>query len=229
VMIGLMPAVNELREIAGSISLKTARPEVADYAEKMAARLEKQTFISPADAQKTIKYYNDSLKAFYRQPSYDRALNAMVDGLVANNLRAGLDTTIADVVAPGYQALKREYGALRAIEDQVVKRAQVSGRQFPGGGLLGIFGNLWSGEQLVRSALTLDPASLARAAATKGFVEMMKYLRSPDRAIRRMFETAERLEKMAPSSAARQAAQGAAEYLPFGAGSAAGTAAGANQ
>jgi hypothetical protein len=222
VMVGLMPAANELREVAQSVALKTARPEVARYAEDMAARLEKQMFISPADAQKTIKYYNDALKAFYRQPSYDKALNAMVDGLVANNLRAGLDTAISEVVAPGYQALKLEYGALRAVEDQVVKRAQVSGRQFPGGGLLGTFGNLYSGPELVRAALTLDPAALVRGVATKGFVEVMKHLRSPDRAIRRMFETADRLEKMPPPSATRKAAQGAADYLPFGAGATAG-------
>ncbi len=152
-------------------------------------------WMTPEVAQKVISHYNDSLKAFFKNPSYEKASAASIDSFMMNNLRSQIDATISNTTGEGYRFLKDQYGALSSMEKDVAHRAIVHGRQNPVG-LAGNIGNVASGAELVRGLITLNPADLATSGAIKGFQAYMKYLNNPDTGITRIFNE---IQKAKPS------------------------------
>lgn len=190
-VVTLMPVVNELRNIAFDPVTGLMHPELAKYAQERAQAFAQVGQVTPGDAQRAITGLNSTLKAFYRNPTYEIAARANVDSMVANQLRSALDAAVNNAVGPGYQDLKNQYGALKAMEKDVNHRAQIVARQDPGGGLFGRLTDVATSAQAIHALATLNPATFASAIATKGSAEFIKYWRSPNRAVRRLFETAE--------------------------------------
>lgn len=189
--VDLMPAIRELVDIATSRPVKVAQPELARYAAELAGRMWNEKAFSTSDAQEFIQNHNQQREAFYKNPSYDIAGRAAIDARVASALRKELDQTIERSVGPGYQDLKNKHGALQAIEKHVKHRAQVVGRQEPGGGLLGRLADVASTGAFIHGLASLNPATFATGIGTKAWAEYMKYRRSPNRAVRQLFERAE--------------------------------------
>ncbi len=192
--VGLRPAVVELQRIANDSVVTVMHPELTKYARDTANRLSSVGRLSATDTQRVITGLNQSLKAFYDNPTYESAARANVDAMIANNLRESLDKTVESAVGPGYQELKNKYGALKAIEKHVVNRAQTVGRQDKSGLLSGI-GSIVSAEEVIRGVMSLRPGIVAQGLALKGVVETIKHLRNPNRAVTKMFEAAERAGK----------------------------------
>jgi hypothetical protein len=190
--VNLEPTVRELQKIAADPVVRDLHPDLASYAESSAQRLADRGSYSTVDAQRAVQNLNQSLKAFYSNPTYETASRAGVDAMVANQLRAGLDKAIESAASPGYQELKNQYGALKTIEKDVVHRAIVEGRKNLGGGLMGNIGDIVSADELIRGLVTLSPASLARGVALKGFTQFVRHLRDPNRAIEKLFGAAEK-------------------------------------
>ncbi len=184
--------VSELHQLAGDRVTALTHPEIAEYARGVAARYSQAGPLSPSEAQRAIATFNQTLKAFYRNPSYQVAAKANVDAMIVNRLRETLDQAIASSVGPGYQELKNQYGALSAIEKDVTHRAQIVGRQEKGGGILGRIADVGSAEEVIRGLVTLNPVAVVRGAGLKAWSEYVKHLRSPNRAVTRLFEEAER-------------------------------------
>lgn len=168
------------------VSLEDQSPEIADYLLKRASALEKRGTYTAEQAQQAIKNYNKTLESFYRNPSYENYAKASIDAMIANNLRESVDNTISNAVGEGYQMLKNKYGALRAIEKDVVKRAMVDARKNTKGLL--DFTDIFTGGELVSGLITANPASIARAGIQKGIKEWFKVLNDPNRAIKSMFK-----------------------------------------
>lgn len=190
--VDLTPIAGELEKIAGDKAVRDFHPNIQRHAEELAARLQDRQAYSPLEAQRVIQNLNASLKAFNRNPTYENAVLASVDNMVVNNLRRELDGVIEETVAPGYQGLKNQYGALKSIEKDVVNRSIVEGRKNVGGGLLGNFGDLFSAEEVLRGVLTMRPGAVATGVGIKGMIELAKRYRDPNRAVMKMFEDAER-------------------------------------
>jgi hypothetical protein len=186
-----MPAVRELVQVATSKPVRDQHPELVRYAADLASRLFGRGSYSTVDAQQFIQNHNQAREAFYKNPSYDIAGRAAIDARVARLLREELDRTIEQNVAPGYQELKNQYGSLKEIEKGVTHRAQVVGRQEPGGGILGRIADVGSAEEVIRGLITLNPAAFARGVGLKSWAEYVKYRRSPNRAVKQLFERAE--------------------------------------
>ena len=191
-VVPLRGIVDELEKLADTPAVKDLHPEIRDYARARAVALAGRGVYSVSDAQQAVQQFNQSLQSFYRNPSYESASRASVDAMIANQLRRGLDTTIESATAPGYQALKNQYGSLKTIENDVVKAAQRDARSDAGGGLLNTIANALSAEELARGIFTFDPAAIASSVGIKAAARYMSSLRSPNRAIERMFQTAER-------------------------------------
>lgn len=188
VAVDLRPAAAELRQVAQSPEIRTLKPDLAEYANKRADALESQGTFTATQAQTGITHLNDQLKSFYNKPNYE---NAWVDSMIANKLRHGLDDAVSSVAGAGYQALKNQYGALRSIENDVVRRAIVMGRQEPGGGILGRLVDVASAHDLVNGVM--HPASIPGGLLMKAWGEAVKRVRDPNRAVRRMFEKADKI------------------------------------
>lgn len=213
------PAASELRSVADSKALQIANPDSVAYAKSVADRLEKSGPIDAKTAQDVVQHLNASLKAFYRNPSYDTASRAAVDALVANKLRESLDRGITEATGEQYGALKRQYGALSSIEKDVARRAASVAKSAPQG-LVSTLSNISSGVELVNGLMHLSPAHLAASGVIKGIQMYAKYLNNPDVGVAKIFS---QIEKSTAAPAAGAAAAG--KPAPFEPRSAAGRAA----
>ncbi|MBR1146672.1 hypothetical protein [Bradyrhizobium sp. AUGA SZCCT0431] len=195
------PLAKVLDEVANNEALSFSNPEAVKYALDMKQRLAQNNLAdgSPMGykkfdtetAQAIIQNYNNSLEAYYRNPSYDTASRAAIDAGIVNNLRASLDDAIESAGGSGYQGLKGEYGALKSIERDVLKATLRDARKNVKG--LIDFTDILSGGQIVNGILSLNPASFASGVASKAIAEFYKYLNNPNRAIQKMFDAADSL------------------------------------
>ena len=86
----------------------------------------------------------------------------------------------------GYTELRRTYKSLKTIEADVAKRFVVEARK-NGKGLID-FSDIFSGAEIVRGLVKMDPGSMAAGATARGIKEAYKAWNSPDRAIKMMFK-----------------------------------------
>lgn len=186
----LRPVVKELDEIIVNKVLNDNHPEVVAYAATKAKALTARGRYTTMETQEAITNYNNTLSSFYSNPSYDTASKAYIDSLVVNKMRQSLDDVIEKTTGEGYQALKTQYGALKAIEHDVNRRALVHARK----NIKGIvdFSDVLSGASAVHGLLALNPATLASAATGKGIAAWIKRVNNPDKIVTNMFKNADR-------------------------------------
>lgn len=212
VSVPLTQISSELNSIGNNKVLQDVRPDVANYAKQQAQIFAERGNYSPTEAQDAIQLYNESLQAFYRNPTYESASKAAIDAMVANNFRKLLDDAIEKNVAPGYQELKNEYGALKTIEADVTKRSIVDARKNVKG--LIDFSDIFSGSQVVNGILSFNPQTIAAGMAAKSIAALYKHLNNPNRLVKRMFENADSLfgniapDERAPGAVAPNMPQG---------------------
>lgn len=198
---------SELDPVIKSKSLALANPQAIDYAKTTQSRYLQAGEITARDAQDVIQHYNDSLKAFYRNPSYDTASKAGIDALIANKLRESLDEGISGATGEQYQALKTRYGALSSMEKDVAHRAVVWARQNKVG-LGANLSNIASGAELVKGLLTMNPTDIAVSGAIKGIQKYVQYLNNPDVQIAKIFSHLGKSDRPSTGSTPAPAASG---------------------
>lgn len=197
----LKPIASELEKIVASRPLADNAPEVVRYAKQRAAKLANTGAYTAEEAQDAIKYLNSSLESFYKNPSYDSGSKAFIDSLVANKMRENLDSAITKMSGKGYGSLKKEYGALKAIERDVNRRAIVDGRK-AGVGMLGGITDVFSGERAIAGILSMNPAIVGQAASMQMISKAIKMINDPNRVVKKMFKRAEKgANKMATTAA----------------------------
>lgn len=198
-MVPTQPVIDELATIINNKSVALANPKAINYAKELMDRLAQKDAqgniigyetLTPSEAQDVVQHLNQSLQAFYKNPTYDTATQAGIDALFANKLRTGLDESISNL-SGAYQGLKNEYGALSSIEKDVVKASLRDARKNIKG--LIDFSDVLSGGELVSGILSMNPASIAKAGVMKGVSEYIKYLNNPNRIISKVFQSAEKL------------------------------------
>lgn len=185
-IVNLQTVVKELRTISSNKILNDLAPETVRYAEARAAAFENRGWYSTAEAQEAIQTLNNSLENFYRNPSYDTASKAYVDSLSVNRLRKGLDGVIEGATGPGYQNLKNVYGSLKAIERDVNRRAVVDARKNVKGLL--DFTDVFSGHQVVKGILSMNPATVGAGVASNFISRLYKRLNDPNRIVKNLFQ-----------------------------------------
>ncbi len=188
------PIAKELDSVIGNKALKITNPKAIKYAQDLQSRLNKTGKLDASTAQEVIQNYNKSLEAFYRNPSYDNASNAAIDAMVANNMRKSLDEGITGLTGKQYQTLKNQYGSLKSIEKDVIKASLRDARKNTKG--LIDFTDIFSGGQIVNGLLSLNPGQVGAGLTQKGIATFYKYLNNPNRAIEKLFTTAEKLPSL---------------------------------
>lgn len=212
--INLNPIGGELNKVVNSKVLNDIAPETVNYAkQRMKALVEKKITVqndtglldykgnkiisekqtttgrgkyTADEAQEAIQHLNNSLEAFYKNPSYDTASKAYIDSLIANRMRSALDDVIEKTTGAGYQGLKNKYGALKSIERDVNRRAIVDARKNVKG--LVDFSDIFSGGEIVRGLLTLNPGAVGMGAASKSIAWLYKFKNNPNTIVKKMFE-----------------------------------------
>lgn len=184
--VDLNPLAGELSKIAADPVLNDIRPGAATYAKNLAESLTNRGAYTAEQAQQAVKSLNTSLDAFYKNPTYDTAVKAYTDSLVANYLRKNLDTAIEQASEPGYQALKKDYGALKSMEKEVNHRSIVDARKNVKGLL--DFSDIFSGSQVIHGLVGLNPASIATGVGAHMIKGAFKRMNDPNVQIKNMFD-----------------------------------------
>lgn len=179
---------NSLDEVINSKSLKLSNPEAVSYAQGVRDRLIQTKNLSASDAQDVIRNYNNSLDAFYRNPTPEGLTRSSVDALVANQMRVSLDKNIEGLTGAQYQSLKNEYAALKAVERDVMRAFNRDARRNAKG--LIDFTDVLTGGQVVSGILSMNPAALAQGFAGKAIATGIKMVNDPNRKVRQMFQEA---------------------------------------
>lgn len=191
----------KLKEFSSKENIQLSNPNLAKYAEDVATRWEGKSI--PLDvAEQTAKDFNAMLKQKYQQGKISGAdiSSAHVDDMVVRMLR----NEISDKAGVG--DLKKRYGALAELENDIAKRAIVSGRQNKVG-LVESMASLESGADIAgavaMSAFTGNPMWMGlavRGIGAKAAGSIIKNVNRPDANISRMFKNVENLRKTATRS-----------------------------
>ena len=180
------PIADEVLRVAENKALQITNPELIKYAEQWAERLRGFGEIDTQTAQEVVKSLNNSLSAFYKNPTYESASKVAIDAGIANNFRKSLDEAIEGATGQEYQSLKRQYGALKAIENDVVRASMRDARKNIKGLL--DYTDIFTSGQMLGGILSLNPAMFTKGAVERGFKEWFKMLNDPNRAVGNMFD-----------------------------------------
>ncbi len=180
------PIADEVLQVAQNKALQITNPELIKYAETWAERLRGFGEIDTQTAQEVVKTLNNSLSAFYKNPTYESASKVAIDAGIVNNFRKALDDAIEGATGQEYQALKNQYGSLKAIENDVVRASMRDARK-NAKGLLD-YTDIFTSGQMIGGILSLNPAMFTKGAIERGFKEYFKFLNDPNRAVGNMFD-----------------------------------------
>jgi hypothetical protein len=125
-------------------------------------------------------------------------------GQVLNTLRSTLNDTMATALqGPQYQGLRQRYASLASVEGDVTNALRKSMAKTPG--IAERIGDLGFWASALHGVVTLNPKAIGAAAFIKASQEINRYLRSPNRAVTRLFDR--RSADLVPSTTDRLSAQ----------------------
>lgn len=175
----------------GGLRATPSGMKLVDYAQKTKDYLLAQGSVSLDEAETMLQKFNTDMRNFWKNPKVDAYHDLMTEALVANSVRKNMDSVVKN-----FGELNKRYGALRALEDDVNRRATVGLRKSPRG-LVDMF-DIYSGQQILDSALTLNPNKLKNALLITVSKEVWKHFRDPDNRVKWMFENTEKLMQKRP-------------------------------
>jgi len=192
VPINLKKISKKLDPILSNKVLQDFSPETIKYAEARMKVMQKRGKYTALDTQNAIQQLNQSLDKYYKERTPAAKGEAMVDALIANNLRKNLDTAIRKTTGKEYGALKKKYGDLSSIEKDVNKRTLIDARKNNKG--LIDFSDIYTSHHIVKGILSKEPATATAGVLAKGVSELYKMKNDPNRIIKNMFKNVEKLQ-----------------------------------
>ncbi len=182
----------ELDTVISNEALQITNPQAIKYAQELKERLSFRE-LDAKTVQDVIQNYNESLKAFYRNPTYDSASKASIDAMIANQMRKQLDEGITGLTGTQYQAIKNQYASLKAVEKDIIKATLRDARKNNKG--LIDYTDILTGGDIVTGLVTFNPTTIARGAVMRSIKEFYKYLNDPNRAVEKMFNSTSKLNQ----------------------------------
>lgn len=182
------PIEKELSTIANPKNIKFT-PQERAYAQGLIGDIAELNGADPLTIQERIKKLNSSLQGYYAG-KIDK-MQAQIDASVASMMRKQLDDIIEKSTGEQYKTLKRIFGSLKAVENDVNHRAIVASRQSPKN-LLDLV-DVFSTGQAVRGIMTGNPVEVLSAMAQSGVKNAFKAVNNPNRIIKNMFLKTDRL------------------------------------
>jgi hypothetical protein len=209
VQIPLAPAAHRLRQLVMGPEVMDLHPALAQEAEALAQRWEAAGSYSPKQMQNVVQSLNKELEGLQKNPTRETYSRATMMGQVLNTLRDTLNSTMETALqGPQYQALRNRYASLASIENDVGNAVRREAAKKPGG-LPSTLGDIASGSALLHGIFTFSPREIGMAAAIKASQEMSRYLRSPNRAVTKLFSS--RADALDPTVMDRMSARAATE------------------
>ncbi len=183
----------KLNAIVNNKALAIKDPATANYARQIQERLNSFGRLGIKETDELIKAYNSDLKIFYDNPTYGASSKATVDSLVVNNLRSMLDKTVNAATGREFQVLKNQYGSLKALENDVARRAIVYNRKNVKG--LIDYMDVFAIGDAIKGIITKNPAHFAKGAAQYGVKRSFKRANDANLIIKKMFKEANKFHE----------------------------------
>lgn len=201
----------QLDDIINDKALQLSHPEAIQYAQQMKDRYSIAGNLDVMTAQDVVTNLNKSLESFYKRPDYTNSSRAAIDALVVNNLRKNLDDAITGISGPGYQGLKSKYGALKAIETDVMRAYLKNVRKAPKGMM--DMADIFTGGQAINAVINMSAGGVAQSAMQKALTSMFKRLNDPNKAIQKAFKTLEKAKGKGVSNVLKKTHKGIANIV----------------
>jgi hypothetical protein len=185
--IDLAPIAAQVRVAGSSTATRVVSPSVKKEADALADRLMKQGNVGLADAQDMVQHLNRKNQAFWRNPTRENVSIATIEADVAGALRTQLDQTITGLQGPGYQALRDTYGALKAVEQNVVKAVVREGNRMPKG-VADYLGGISEIAHIAHGVATLNPGAIAKGVGYGAGRAYMRRMSDPNKMVQNLFK-----------------------------------------
>src|SRR3990167_1855204 len=169
-----------------SLYVKVNNPAFAKSIDDVIVSATEQGKIPITVAHNLLTDINKSLAPFYKNPNLIPDNVKLIEANVAKTLRNELDDIIAGKFGKSYGDLGKEYGALRALEKEVLPRIVVKGRQAPKGFF--DISDVWSYGDILSGTLSGNPAQVTRGLAMAGVKNWIKSKNDANNIIRSMFK-----------------------------------------
>jgi hypothetical protein len=188
-LVDLKPVIDDMKSVAINANVNRSGGGLPEMLNKKIAEWEAlPAQVPPAEAEELIAMLNQQAKPFWKDPTSHTTAAGLER--IAQQTRKQTFDTINRYEGPGYAELRKRYGAQLAIEKEVTDRATILGRRAE----FGFFdlANIPVAAEFV-SALTGNPASIAKAGGMWGTKKIMQHFNDPDTIIRKMFKDVETL------------------------------------
>lgn len=206
--VSLAPVVAKLRELAMTPQIRDVSANISEAALAQADRFEKVGSYTPLEAQNVIQSMNAELRGLLQKKvptqeiySHPTLMNQVRDVLLST-LNQTMDTALQ---GPQYASLRTRYGALSSIEKDVANALSKQLAKTPG--LTDKLLNIGEIGGLIHGTIFFDPKVLGGVASTLAAQHLTRYLRSPNRAVARLFS--KRTSELSPSMTDRLSARAA--------------------
>lgn len=146
--------------------------------------------LSPEGIQNYIESINQRTRV---APGHPPTAEQIKLANLGGEMRKLLDTSISKLNGPGYQQLRNTYGAHKALESQLLQAAKKEINNTPG--FTDKITSLGITAEGLNFLLTHDPHALLIAGGIKGATAFTKWLNSPQRALRNIFNDLEAQSK----------------------------------
>lgn len=179
--------ISKLNKLADSEGFYKGNGAAQNYAKSLIEDMKNLDGASPEVVQERIRELNESLVSYYAGRA--EKVNARIDASIANAMREQLDDQITKATGnDAYETLKKQYGSLKAVEQEVNKAALKKARK----NTKGLFDltDIFTGGDIAAGIVTLNPALLAKGAAGIGIKKAWKSFNDPDRYVSNMFKKA---------------------------------------
>ena len=176
--------IPELEKIIEHKPTRTANQTVAKYALDQIDEYKDKKFTA-TETQELIQILNQSTKKFHLDPSKETMGIAKVDALIANHLRKNLQEKIKKAGGAEYQTLKRQYGALKSIEEDMARSVNNYTKKMTG---LPSFSDVVAGHQIISGLATQNLGSVLGGAFIKGAQKVRQFKSEPNKRIAKMFK-----------------------------------------
>lgn len=202
--VNLNKVYQQLDDLADDVAQNIANPWTKNVVEQFKQALldysDDAWTIAIEDAQKLTQAYNKQLTAFFKNPNMNDVSKNAIIANANRGLKDAINESIDDVLdawiknwskaSQEYSYLKRLYGSLSNIEDEVSKRALVEARK-GAKGLSDTLLDAFAGWEITDALLTANPTKIVKWWIIKGIWSYYKYLNSPNTNIRKLFELVE--------------------------------------
>jgi len=143
--------------------------------------------LSPEGLQSYIETLNQETKTGPGAPMTVKQIKA---ANIAGEMRKVLDESVESLEGPGYQDLRNTYKSYKGVEDPLLRAAAKELRNVPG--FSDKLANVGLTVEGLNFLLTHNPQSIITGLGLKATTSLIKYLNSPQRALKNVFDMVER-------------------------------------